>query len=313
MAAKPRVVCFSPVGIAACFDALYRFALDRAPDAPPPGLSAEELRHNGLASRLGDAVVAVAGTGADRAALQAVLDRGRVGAAIPDVAPDALVGVSAVEYSFAWPAAMRAPEGTGVFRLYGPAPHDAFLARVFPERAASDALVVYVHRGPDCDVSVAAVGMPDVLPTAVRAARTPDELRRALGDLHATIAARPPAADPPPLGTATMFDVDATSAFALPEFAGRALPGGRRVDRALHACRLFMNSAGGGVCAGTLMISKGLPADDRTPEDLDLTAFSNGYLVLVELTRPGAPDTSPAVLAMAWVNVPAGVPAECLC
>jgi hypothetical protein len=309
MAAPPRVICFSPVGISACFDALYRYALDLAPDGAPPGMSLVERRRLALTACLPpDTVVAAAGTNANKAELQAVLARAGVSVEVPELGPGDLAGVSAVAYSFAWPAPMRAPpsDRPGVFCLYGPGKHNAFLTRVFTDAPTPDALVVYVHRTPDCDVTVAAVGLPPVLPPKLRTARTPDEIRCALVDLYDTIVAQTPMPDPPPLGTATLFDMDATSVFELPDVIGKALPGGRTVDHALHACRLFMNSAGGGVRAGTIMISKGFPMYNRAPVDLDLTSFANGYLVMIEVTRPGAPDTAPAPLAIAWVNPPPG-------
>lgn len=313
-AAKPRVLAFSPIGVDACFSQLYLYALNQASgnvgDAKPP--SAAESKRVRFANKLPrGVVVAAAGNGADVLALQSVLDTAGVGVRIPpDLERDALIGVSSVVYSFAWPYSMlwHGKETEGRFFLNGNENH-SFAAKI--HRKEFDAAVVYVERADDYDVSVAMVGMPDNLPRALRNAKDNDDLMAALTDMHADIVNNRDAdQDPPPLGKLTLATIDDVSGFNLRSVVGRSLPGGVAVTQAMHACRLYMNKDGGGVRAGTAMISKGLSMDARTPVNIDFCAFRNGYLVAIEMTRRNVADRAPATLVLAWVNVPAKIAAQ---
>ncbi len=313
-----RMIAFSPVGVEACFAQLHSYTLHQqlsshkdADDAP--GLTPAEQKRMQLARKLPvGVVVAAAGGVRDRDNLQAVLDAAGVGVRIPDsLEPDSTVGVSSVRYSFAWPSEMcwtgsAQSVPSGAFKLVGN--KECFLARVFAPQRKFDALVVYVDHADEYDISVMLVGMPDDLPSALTRAKDNDELMAVLAALlRDIIAKRVVVRNPPPLGTATLFDLDAASAFDLRTMRGRKLPGGATVDYAQHVCRLFMNKDGGGVRAGTLMISKGMSMYEETPVDLDFRAFRNGYLVCVEMTRPSVADLDPVALVVGWANVPAGV------
>ena len=313
----PRVLAFSPIGVDACFGKLYLYALDRAAGnaagANPP--SAAETKRVRLATKLPQGViVAAAGSGENVPELQSVLNKAGIGMSIPEgLAHDAMIGVSSVAYTFKWPSEMlwhgKVPDGA--FCLNGKEDH-CFAHRTF-RASAHDAAIIYVERADDYDVSVAAIGMPDALPDAFHRAKDNDDLMAALAALYDGIVngrdreQQPPS---PPLGKATLFNIDNTSSFSLRSVVGRKLPGARTVDEALHGCRLFMNKDGGGVRAGTVMISKGFSMDAAPPVDIDFRAFKNGYLVLVEMTRRNIGDCEPATLVVGWVNVPAGIAAE---
>lgn len=317
----PFAVSFSPIGIDACYDKLFTYAEIRARDASASSksfsrrsvddISDDAKRALALVKLLpGDVLVAVAGSGTqdDITKMQRVLDMSNTGIKIPNnLSPDAMIGVSSLNYVFQWPSDMMSftKRTDGVFQLIG-SDDNCFLARVFSKHEC-DTLVVYVEKTDNYEVSVALIGMPDVLPDKMLTAEDREDVMACIDSIYSlnVLKARP-MSDPPPLGLATLYDVNSSSTFALEEVRRRRLPGGAQVDYAQHVCRIYMNKDGGGVAAGTVMLNKGMHMQERDPFNIDFRRFANGYLVIIEMTRPGV-TTGSVKLVMGWVNPPPAI------
>ncbi len=312
-AARPEmvVVSFSPLGLTACYSKLFEYAQIKAGKSRPFVISSrEDAAAVKFAERhLADGVlVAAAGDGNDIPKLQAVLDKANVGIKLQPQSHDALIGVSSVAYRFEWDMAMKLAEerADGSFRLKG-ANNTCFLGRVFAKAGQFDALVAYVDPEASCDMTVAMIGMPDQLPDSLHGLKNADQVRIALDGLYKSRIVRArPVKNPPPLGLATLYDVDGMTAYELPDFVGKPLAGGRTIDEARQVCRLFMNKDGGGVMAGTVMMSKGLVMSEKTPVDIDFRKFRNGYLAIIEMSHSNKPKDNVA-LVIGWVNPPEAI------
>jgi hypothetical protein len=312
---KVAVVSYSPLGLLACYDKLYSFALDRAAEMKTVKLGGEApsdadkraLRFATQHLREG-VVVADAGFEDEIPRLQAVLDKLNLGIKIrPRLSPNgAMIGVSSVAYRFEWDQDMKVggERVDGSFLLKKGYDGTCFLTRVFA-KSGFDTLVAYVDREASCDVTVTMIGIPDKLPDSLQKLASADQIRIALDGLyHGHIRKVRAVKDPPPLGRATLFDVDGVTEYELPDYVGKELPGGARVDEAKQVCRLFMNKDGGGVVAGTVMMFKcGMAPPRKDPVNIDFREFRNGYLVLVELSRKGKNEDHVA-LVVGWVNPP---------
>lgn len=313
-ASKVAVVSYSPLGLLACYDKLYSFALDRAAEMKTVKLGGEApsdadkraLRFATQHLREG-VVVADAGFADEIPRLQAVLDKLNLGIKLRTDFPNgAMIGVSSVAYRFEWDQDMKVggERVDGVFLLKKGYDGACFLTRVFA-KAGFDTLVAYVDREASCDVTVTMIGMPDKLPDSLQKVTSADKIRIALDGLyHGHIRKARPVKNPPPLGRATLFDVDGVTEYELPDYVGKELPGGACVNEAKQVCRLFMNKDGGGVVAGTVMLFKSCRGpQSKEPVNIDFREFRNGYLVLVELSRKGKNEDHVA-LVVGWVNPP---------
>lgn len=316
------VLSFSPVGIIACYDKLFSYAytrahLDRVDRGEYDKLPDDDLHVLKVATRElpEGTLVAAAGDGSPLSIkkLQRILDKAQCGLVLPtDLPEESKIGVSSVKYEFEWPGDMMLPENSrrtdGAFVLEGHY-HWCFLGRVFAKRGSYDTLGVYVERNKKYEITVTMVGMPDKLPSELVDLANVDAARVALLAVYKKhVLGAKPAKDAPALGRATMFNADGRTTYALDDWRGKRLPGGGSVNYAAHVCRLFMNKDGGGVHAGTIMISKGISFDKKPPVDIDFRTFANGYLVVIELVPTKACEPGDAVpLVIGWVNPPKDV------